>query len=165
MHHEVLIFLKSFWYGAFLVLVYDLFRIHRILKKHSTVVIAVQDLFFWTFCGFYLFVMCYRDNSGALRLYPAAAIAAGALACKCSISPCFVSAAVFLGRKIQVICRIPMKFIQKTIKRLKFCVIGVTISLCRKIDRICGRDNLSLSNKGKSHEEKKKRKKNAYKKK
>ena len=40
MSRELLLFLKSIWYGALLVLIYDLFKISRDVVKHNTVVMA-----------------------------------------------------------------------------------------------------------------------------
>lgn len=156
---EIFLFIKSFWYGAFLVLIYDLLRICRILRKSSNLVIAIQDIFFWILASVYLFVMCFADNSGVMRLYLYGATLAGTIVCYYSISRYFIKISVFSCRKVVAFVRIPMKFVEKTIKRLKFWWRRVTILICEKIDCICGKIHFPLTNKGEPDEKEKKRKK------
>lgn len=53
--------------GVGLLFLYDLLRIFRRILKHGTIGIAVEDMFFWLFCAFWLFGFMYRQNDGIIR--------------------------------------------------------------------------------------------------
>ena len=61
------LFLMAVVTGSGMLLVYDLFRIFRRVVKHETVGIAIEDMFFWIGCAFWLFRLMYRENDGSIR--------------------------------------------------------------------------------------------------
>ncbi len=43
--------LVSFLFGAALMLFYDVIRIFRHMRKHGTILMAVEDMLYWLFCA------------------------------------------------------------------------------------------------------------------
>lgn len=86
---ELLLFARAVWYGACLLLLYDVLRILRRTIHHGPVWTAVEDILYWVFCAVWLFSRFYQENDGILRAYFFAGIFLGALACRASISRFF----------------------------------------------------------------------------
>lgn len=61
-----LIFISLFL-GAFLVAVYDLFRILRILIRHRNIFVHIQDFFFWMFAAVFIYYVYYKYYYGQIR--------------------------------------------------------------------------------------------------
>ena len=65
--HEGQFFLFSIFSGILLLFAYDFFRILRAIIPHKKWVIFIQDYLFWLISGFFVFIMVYQLNSGAIR--------------------------------------------------------------------------------------------------
>ncbi|WP_230397800.1 spore cortex biosynthesis protein YabQ [Novisyntrophococcus fermenticellae] len=157
MSRELLLFVKSIWYGALLVLTYDVLKISRNVIRHSSAFVALEDLLFWIFCALFLFARYFQENSGILRGYLGAGVLFGSLACYVSISPYFVRFFTFLFKKILKILRIPLNIVKKVIKRLKSGLFRVKLLLRTKLGGRKKGERLQSHNKGESDEKKKKR--------
>ncbi len=158
MGRELLLFTKSIWYGALLVITYDILTICRNVIRHSTAFIAFEDLIYWIFCALFLFSRFFKENSGILRGYLAAGILVGSLACYFSISPYFVRFFTFLSKKVLRVLEIPLKIVRKMMKRLKSSLFQGKMFVKRKISS--GKKGLGRhfrrNNKGEADEENKK---------
>ena len=159
MSRELLLFVKSIWYGALLVLIYDTLRIGRNVIRHSAAVTAMEDLCFWIFCALFLFSRWFTENSGILRAYLGAGVVLGSLACRLSISPIFVKFFTFLWKKILKVLIFPLNLVKKLIKRLKSRLIRVKLVLNKKLAKRKRGKRPPVTNKGELNEEKKKRRK------
>lgn len=62
-------FACSMGYGAVIVLLYDFYRMLRIIWEHSTLAVAVEDLLFWFMTGCIIFHMMYTYDYGQIRFY------------------------------------------------------------------------------------------------
>ena len=62
-------FLMAAATGIGMVFVYDLFRIFRRVVRHNTVWVAIEDMFFWIGCAFWLFRLMYRQIDGSIRAF------------------------------------------------------------------------------------------------
>ncbi len=133
MGRELLLFTKSIWYGALLVLTYDILKICRNVIRHSNAFTTFEDLVYWIFCALFLFARFFKENSGILRGYLAAGIVVGSLACYFSISPVFVRFFTFLSKKVWKVLLIPLKIVKKVIKRLKSSLFQGKMFVKRKI--------------------------------
>lgn len=76
---EVLIFVQAFLVGAILCTVYLCLRIFRRIVKHGLLAVSVEDFFFWTASGCYLFVKIYRTSDGNIRWYFVLGVILGAV--------------------------------------------------------------------------------------
>ena len=59
------------------MLVYDLFRVLRLMVKHSSFVRGIEDFLFWIFAGVVTFMLLYELNDGGVRMYAVAGVFAG----------------------------------------------------------------------------------------
>lgn len=136
---ELLLFARAVWYGACLLLLYDVLRILRRTIHHGPVWTAVEDILYWVFCAVWLFSRFYQENDGILRAYFFAGIFLGALACRASISRFFVGFGVWLLTACGKILGIPLKGAKRMIKRLKIQLfrfkINLNVSLNRKKEK------------------------------
>ena len=69
----------SFLFGIALMLLYDMVRIFRHMKKHGTVFMAAEDILYWLICAIGIFAMLYRENDGLLRWFVLGGVALGML--------------------------------------------------------------------------------------
>jgi spore cortex biosynthesis protein YabQ len=65
-------------YGALLAAVYDVFRIFRRIIPRGVVCVSLEDILYWTAACIGTFSFFFLVNSGGIRAYLAAGIAAGA---------------------------------------------------------------------------------------
>ena len=75
--YEVWLLLLSLMVGGWLMLVYDLLRVLRLMIKHSSFIRGVEDFLFWIFAGVITFMLLYEQNDGGLRLYAIAGVLLG----------------------------------------------------------------------------------------
>ena len=66
--HFLLLYL-SLGLGIFLGLVYDVFKLFRLLTGAGKFVVFVEDILFCAFCGVCFSVVFYNASRGAMRLY------------------------------------------------------------------------------------------------
>ena len=59
----------SFLLGVMLMISYDLLRLFRLLIPHGTWWIGFEDLLYWLYCAWLVFVLFFRENGGVLRGY------------------------------------------------------------------------------------------------
>lgn len=64
---EVNFFISSFLAGVCLLFIYDVVRFPRILWKHGKLWKFVSDYIYWVVAGFFVFVLIYQVNDGAIR--------------------------------------------------------------------------------------------------
>lgn len=77
--YEAWLLLLSLMVGGWLMLVYDLFRVLRLMIKHNSLAIGVEDFFYWIYAGAATFMLLYEQNDGGLRLYAIAGVLLGML--------------------------------------------------------------------------------------
>lgn len=130
--------LLSFLFGLALMLLYDVFRILRHLKKHGTILLAMEDALYWFICAIGIFAMLYQENNGLLRWFVLGGVVAGMLLENVLISPWIVGLFVRILRvwldtfgKIIRVCVKPGKklfqFIRKELKKIRKAIkIGLS---------------------------------------
>ena len=75
--YEAWLLLLSLLVGGWLMLVYELFRVLRLMVKHSSFVRGIEDFLFWIFAGVVTFMLLYEQNDGGLRLYAIVGVLVG----------------------------------------------------------------------------------------
>lgn len=160
MGKELILFMKSVWYGSFLLIIYDCLRILRRVFKHSNFVVSVEDLVFWIGSGLFLFAKYFQDNSGVLRAYLFVGIAVGVLSWHFSLSPYFVKYISVVLIKIKRIVRIPLQKILFFVKWLKFWTVRCKLSISTRSKTFCRRWKQKVEkNRGADYEKKENRRK------
>jgi hypothetical protein len=66
---ELSVVAAAYLCGVLVTAVYEVLRVLRRLKKHSLFWISVEDLLYWIWCGFYVFLEIHRTCSGRIRWY------------------------------------------------------------------------------------------------
>ena len=74
---EAWLLLLSLLVGCWLMLVYDLLRVLRLMIKHSSFVRGIEDFLFWIFAGVVTFMLLYELNDGGVRMYAVAGVFTG----------------------------------------------------------------------------------------
>ena len=144
MGKELLLFVKSVWYGSFLLMIYDCLRILRRVFKHSDIIVAVEDLIFWTGSALFLFV-------GTI---------VGAAAWYFSLSRYFVKYVSMLLIKLKRIFMIPVQKTLILVKRLKFWEVRCKLSLNTRRKAVCRKwKQKAERNRGADYEKKENRRK------
>ncbi|MCJ7855226.1 spore cortex biosynthesis protein YabQ [Lachnospiraceae bacterium NSJ-143] len=69
MGFQAKVFLISFLCGAAFSAYYDVFRLFRIYKRHSSVLIDLEDAVYWILCAFLFFTIILKINNGEMRFY------------------------------------------------------------------------------------------------
>ena len=71
-YYELLLTALSLITGGWLMAVYDGFRFLRILIRHNSLFVGVEDFFYWIYAGGAVFMLLYEQNNGAFRFYAVA---------------------------------------------------------------------------------------------
>ena len=74
---EAWLLLLSLLVGCWLMLVYDLLRVLRLMIKHSSFVMGIEDFFYWIHAGTATFMLLYELNDGGVRMYAVAGVFTG----------------------------------------------------------------------------------------
>ena len=74
---EAWLLLLSLLLGCWLMVVYDLLRVLRLMIKHSSFVMGIEDFFYWIYVGTATFMLLYELNDGGVRMYAVAGVFTG----------------------------------------------------------------------------------------
>lgn len=132
MHQELLLFFRTLLFGVALAVIYDCLKILRNTNGNNDALRSVEDFLYWCFSGVSLFVLLYRQNDGAIRIYALFGIILGAWFYHVTISTLLVNVLTVFLTKIKRIIKIPLKPLAKRRKRLKFQILQSKIALCRR---------------------------------
>lgn len=66
---ELRLFGLSALTGIGLMAAYDCLRIFRLLIRHGTIWIGLEDIGYWAVCAGAVFYLLYRENDGQIRWY------------------------------------------------------------------------------------------------
>lgn len=61
--------LLSFFTGVQITFLYDLLRIFRRVMPQGEVMVSLEDIAFWIYCTFKVFLLMYRESNGTLRWF------------------------------------------------------------------------------------------------
>ncbi len=116
-------FLISVLWGVIILVIYDVLRIIRRIKKHKWFTIAAEDLLFWIFVAFLIFRLMYEQNNGIIRGFAVLGMGLGMVIYNRSLSSYFVEGVsrffLFIGKQIhKFLCLIskPFRIIGRFIK-------------------------------------------------
>lgn len=130
----------SFLFGIGLMLLYDVLRILRHLRKHGTLLLAIEDSLYWFVCAIAIFAMLYEENNGLLRWFVLGGILVGMPMENLFISPWMVGLFVRIltiwlkvfKKIIQVVEKPGKKLFQIMRKELKKVRKGIKIGLSKE---------------------------------
>ena len=76
---EMQFFAKAFFLGFCLRMAYDVLLIVRKVVHHKHIWVSIEDVLFWIMCGFYVFGLLFRENSGTPRGFAIFSVIVGML--------------------------------------------------------------------------------------
>ena len=119
MVNENIFLMHSLLMGIFITFVYDLLRIFRRVVPHARLLVSLEDLAFWVYCGAEVFLLMYRESNGTLRWFAVLGALAGMFFYKKIVSPLFVKYTSLLLEKV-------LKLLGRILKWLcrPFCFAG-----------------------------------------
>lgn len=91
--------------GAWLMLAYDTLRVFRLVIRHSSFWMGMEDFFYWLYAGFVTFVLLYEQNDGVFRVYVIAGVFGGMILYDRLISRFFFKCLKKLGKCFRMIDR------------------------------------------------------------
>lgn len=100
--HETHACWRSLVVGVVLMMVYDIFRLVRLLVKHHAWLIGVEDVIYWVFASFTVFGLFYLENDGALRFYMIGAVIFGMILYDRMVSTNFFRVLKKVGRCFRI---------------------------------------------------------------
>lgn len=150
---ELTFFAHSVLMGLIITFVYDWIRVFRKIFRHGAILMSVEDLLFWFFCGVAVFYMLYKENDGTLRWFAVLGATLGMFLYKMIVrdrfanvmSTCLHKIMWFASRVLQIVLK-PLKrlfYAEKTFvlyigRRLKKCkeFIKKRLTVCIKTIRM-----------------------------
>ncbi len=133
---EITLFLHSILAGLLITFAYDWILIVRELVRHRTVLISIEDFFFWVACGIGVFYLLYRENNGILRWFAVVGATMGMVLYKIIIKKRFVYIMSTCIHKIMCfVCRLIL-IVLKPIKYAFFAARRFVRFFAKKIKKI-----------------------------
>lgn len=113
---ELEVFFYSWVMGVGAAVLYDGIRIIRRIISHGVIFIAIEDLIFWVFSSYALFIMLMQEYSGKIRWFTIVGVMIGVILYRLTISD-------FLVRIISMMINKPLQFLlgkgEKVMKYVK----------------------------------------------
>lgn len=155
---EIRYFLQCFVWGIWMMILYDMLRIFRLVIYHKTLWIAIEDIFYWVYCAVGMFVVMYMGNDGNIRWFSIASAGLGMVLYNILVSRYAVP---IIGKGIHKIIGFlfaPINFIIKKIKNvtkvlekrvefLRFTLRKMLKKLCKSVNIINRKQNRKESEK------------------
>jgi spore cortex biosynthesis protein YabQ len=69
MSDENIFLFYSIYTGVYITFLYDIIRVFRRTFSHSSLMVSLEDMAFWIYCGGRVFVLMYRYSDGMLRWF------------------------------------------------------------------------------------------------
>ncbi len=118
MENENMFLLYALLMGIFITFVYDILRIFRRVIPHGNLLISLEDIGFWIYCGVKVFLLMYHESNGTLRWFAILGALVGMILYKKLVSGFFVKyVSLILQKVLKVIVKFG-KFILKPIIRM-----------------------------------------------
>lgn len=132
---ELTFFTHSVLMGLVITFAYDWIRVLRKLFRHGTLLLSVEDLFFWIACGIGVFYMLYRENDGTLRWFAVLGAAIGMFFYKMIVRDWFINIMSTWIHKIMWLAFRIIQIVLKPIKRLIYAAKTFVLYAGRKLKK------------------------------
>lgn len=136
--NQAYLFLVFSLTGVIIGIVFDIFRVLRMIYKTSDIATYIEDILFWVLAGIIILYNIWYFNDGEIRLFMILGIIMGAIIYALTLSNIFIKINSFIMSKIKTIMsflytifKIPVKFIINIVKKVKNSVnIGTKKGNC-----------------------------------
>lgn len=114
----------AFLLGIVITFVYDLLRILRRVFPHGSLLISLEDLLFWIYCGVEVFLLMYHESNGVLRWFAVLGAVLGMVLYGKFVSPVLIKYVSLFLKKVcgllwkglRILCT-PLRFLMVTIRK------------------------------------------------
>ena len=103
--NQAYVFLSALYMGIIIGVVYDVYRVIRILSNPSKLVIGIMDILFWITAAMLSIVGFFYVSSGEIRLYGLIGLALGWMLYLLTFSRYIIKSLVRLFKGILWVCR------------------------------------------------------------
>ncbi len=103
MENENIFLFYALLMGIFITFIYDNLRIIRRVIPHGALLVSLEDIVFWIYCGVKVFLLMYHESNGTLRWFAILGALVGMILYKKTVSPFFVKYVSRLFQKILMI--------------------------------------------------------------
>lgn len=155
---EIQYFFQCFIWGVWMMMLYDMLRIFRLVIYHKSLWMAIEDFIYWIYCAIGMFLLMYMWNDGNIRWFSIVGSGLGMLLYNMLVSKYVVAV---IGRVIYRILKIifaPLNYIVKKTrngtnfleKKMKFLglrLIKMLKKLCKSVNIIDKKQNGKKSEK------------------
>lgn len=100
MENENIFLFYALLMGIFITFVYDILRIFRRVIPHGVLLVSLEDIGFWMYCGVKVFLLMYHESNGTLRWFAILGALVGMTLYKKTISSFFVKYVSLLLQKV-----------------------------------------------------------------
>lgn len=133
MVRDNVVFFHSFVLGIGLSVIYDHFRIHRMVFRHSRIKIYLEDLWFWMIALGASLVFLYYENNGCLRWFMIIGGLLGVILYEKTLGKIVIKVSVSILRKIKNVLNFLKKSLKRRLKNLKELIrINLKCALVRE---------------------------------
>lgn len=132
---ELTFFTHSVLMGLIITFVYDWIRVFRRLFRHGTVLMSVEDLFFWLACGIAVFYMLYKENDGTLRWFAVLGATLGMFFYKIIVRDRFANIMSTCLHKIMWFAYQVLQIVLKPLKRLFYAEKTFVLYIRKKLKK------------------------------
>ncbi|MDR1564135.1 MAG: spore cortex biosynthesis protein YabQ [Oscillospiraceae bacterium] len=129
------LFLQALLLGAGIGVLYDFFRLLRIILPAKIVLVFIQDVIFWVITAVATFLFMLVQNGGVIRGYLLIAELAGALIYYFTLGALFIGVSRWIAEKIRKTCSfIFIKLIKPLVNIVKTPVVYLVKSTRKLIN-------------------------------
>ena len=101
--YEVWLMVLSLVTGAWLMLAYDTLRVFRLVIRHASFWVGVEDFLYWLYAGLVTFILLYEQNDGVFRAYVIIGVFLGMILYDRLISRIFFKCLKKIGKCLRII--------------------------------------------------------------
>lgn len=101
--YEVWLMALSLVTGAWLMLAYDTLRVFRLVIRHGSFWMGVEDFIYWLYAGLVTFILLYEQNDGVFRAYVVGGVFLGMILYDRFISRIFFKYLKKIGKCLKII--------------------------------------------------------------
>ena len=127
-----MVFLSALVFGMALGLVYDIFRIFRIMVRCSKTAVLFQDIFFFLICALSTFLFLLYTNSGEIRLFVLIGEVLGAVFYYFTIGTLVIKSAAVVIKAVRAALRFLARLIYRPVRFLVLLVLRPFLAVVKK---------------------------------
>ncbi|MBR4083160.1 MAG: spore cortex biosynthesis protein YabQ [Lachnospiraceae bacterium] len=138
MSKDTLFLLQAIEVGAAITFLYDWLRTLRRVIPHKQFAISLEDLFFWIFCAFQVFVWMYRVTNGGMRWFAVVGALTGMYLYKKLLSRIFVNCFTWILSGVLAVLMKILRILSKPLKCIHTWISATGNRLGRRKKKILG---------------------------